>query len=276
MNRYYDNRVGRFLSPDPYGASAALTNPQSWNRYAYVVGDPVNFRDPSGLDEQPTYCDVYTDDPRCHIFQACPDGSIALTGGACLGSLPSEVNLEDTHSPQSRAQRNWDKAMERLSDANNLLQNLDPSGPCQDDFRAILSSVSRTLADVQFQANISTWLDATTATYLVRDLYTPGTSEYMFYDSKQGFTIQKLFKNSPSTKAVSGLTISALSGYIFFDPKYISSHSAGFNAALLAHEVMHNLGLTDGQLLHSLGFDRLDASGKVTNKLAQDCFGVTH
>jgi len=42
--------MGRFLMPDPYGASAKPGNPQSWNRYAYVNNDPVNKNDPSGLD----------------------------------------------------------------------------------------------------------------------------------------------------------------------------------------------------------------------------------
>jgi len=45
-----DSTYGRFLTPDPYRASAAPENPQSWNRYAYVQSDPVNRYDPSGLD----------------------------------------------------------------------------------------------------------------------------------------------------------------------------------------------------------------------------------
>ncbi len=48
-NRWYDSVGGRFTTPDPYGGSANLTNLNSWNRYAYVGGDPVNFTDPSGL-----------------------------------------------------------------------------------------------------------------------------------------------------------------------------------------------------------------------------------
>jgi RHS repeat-associated protein len=47
--RYYSSTIGRFLSPDPYVASGGPANPASWNRYAYVGGDPINSRDPSGL-----------------------------------------------------------------------------------------------------------------------------------------------------------------------------------------------------------------------------------
>lgn len=42
--------IGRFLSPDPAGAAAAdPSNPQSWNQYAYVWGNPLNATDPSGM-----------------------------------------------------------------------------------------------------------------------------------------------------------------------------------------------------------------------------------
>ncbi len=47
--RYYGNAQGRFMTPDPAMQSAHLTSPQSWNRYSYVSGDPVNHNDPTGL-----------------------------------------------------------------------------------------------------------------------------------------------------------------------------------------------------------------------------------
>jgi RHS repeat-associated protein len=49
-NRYYANAYGRFMTPDPSRSSGGPSNPQSWNRYAYTAGDPVNRADPSGLD----------------------------------------------------------------------------------------------------------------------------------------------------------------------------------------------------------------------------------
>ncbi len=47
--RYYSNQFGRFMTPDPYRSSAGTKDPQSWNRYAYVAGDPINYHDPKGL-----------------------------------------------------------------------------------------------------------------------------------------------------------------------------------------------------------------------------------
>ncbi|MEK7996384.1 MAG: RHS repeat-associated core domain-containing protein, partial [Planctomycetota bacterium] len=49
--RYYTSAWGRFLTPDP-AEPGDPSNPASWNLYAYVQGDPVNFNDPAGLDVQ--------------------------------------------------------------------------------------------------------------------------------------------------------------------------------------------------------------------------------
>jgi RHS repeat-associated protein len=49
--RYYASTLGRFLTPDPYQASGGPANPASWNRYVYVLGDPINLSDPLGLEE---------------------------------------------------------------------------------------------------------------------------------------------------------------------------------------------------------------------------------
>jgi RHS repeat-associated protein len=56
MNRFHNPGTGRFMTPDPYMNSAGPTDPESWNRYAYTRGDPVNRIDPNGT------CDEYLDD----------------------------------------------------------------------------------------------------------------------------------------------------------------------------------------------------------------------
>ena len=51
--RYYNSRAGSFFTVDPGGIKTANSgNPLSWNRYAYVEGDPVDFMDRHGLAEQ--------------------------------------------------------------------------------------------------------------------------------------------------------------------------------------------------------------------------------
>jgi RHS repeat-associated protein len=50
INRSYSNSVGRFNQADPYRASGYMTNPQSWNRYAYVHSNPINNTDRLGRD----------------------------------------------------------------------------------------------------------------------------------------------------------------------------------------------------------------------------------
>jgi RHS repeat-associated protein len=48
--REYQNTHGSWLSPDPAGLAAVdITNPQTWNRYAYVGNNPVSHIDPLGL-----------------------------------------------------------------------------------------------------------------------------------------------------------------------------------------------------------------------------------
>jgi hypothetical protein len=46
--RFYASTYGRFTTTDPRYAGA-LSNPESLNLYSYVLGDPVNGKDPQGL-----------------------------------------------------------------------------------------------------------------------------------------------------------------------------------------------------------------------------------
>ena len=51
LARKYTTTSGRWLTPDPAGISAVdPTNPQTWNRYAYVMNNPLSFIDPFGED----------------------------------------------------------------------------------------------------------------------------------------------------------------------------------------------------------------------------------
>jgi len=47
--RYFSSIQGRFTSVDPLLASGRPANPQSWNRYSFVLNRPTSLIDPSGL-----------------------------------------------------------------------------------------------------------------------------------------------------------------------------------------------------------------------------------
>jgi RHS repeat-associated protein len=47
--RYDSSSLGRFTSPDPLMASANPHRPQTWNRYSYVLNNPLRLVDPSGM-----------------------------------------------------------------------------------------------------------------------------------------------------------------------------------------------------------------------------------
>ena len=53
--RYYSPQVGRFFSFDPVDGDPG--QPLSWNHYAYVLGNPVNYTDPYGLQEDGRWMD---------------------------------------------------------------------------------------------------------------------------------------------------------------------------------------------------------------------------
>ncbi len=51
VNRSYSSGQGRFTTVDPIGMSATnIASPQSLNLYAYTQNNPIDFKDPSGLN----------------------------------------------------------------------------------------------------------------------------------------------------------------------------------------------------------------------------------
>lgn len=94
--RYYVATYGRFNTSDRYvatgGSPTDPTDPQSWNRYAYVGNDPANFRDPSG-----TIRDNGIDDTPSPIYA----GGIGPcgTGNALFGNWQGCSAVDGGYSP---------------------------------------------------------------------------------------------------------------------------------------------------------------------------------
>lgn len=79
--REYPSIEGRWLTPDPAGLAAVNpANPQSWNRYAYVLNNPLALVDPLGLT---TGCWWVEDETGEHQICLYPGGGGGGGGGPC-------------------------------------------------------------------------------------------------------------------------------------------------------------------------------------------------
>jgi 3D (Asp-Asp-Asp) domain-containing protein len=110
LARYYNSRTGTFCSADPLAGSAG--DPQSWNRYEYGRGDPIDITDPSGqhwwnwaLLGATLVADVFT------FGQA----NWALEGEASAGWIgaadASAAATAAAAATMPQGQPNWDNAM---------------------------------------------------------------------------------------------------------------------------------------------------------------------
>ena len=90
--RMYESRHARFTAIDPLLASGKSGNPQTFNRYAYVMGNPVRLTDPTGLQAATRVETVYP----CDLADMC---DYTLRGGDTLN-----VNLRDLASTTTFAE----------------------------------------------------------------------------------------------------------------------------------------------------------------------------
>ena len=96
--RKLSSSQGRWISPDPLGVGAVrITNPQSWNRYAYVLNNPMALVDPTGLDgcQDQTNCiqDVGDNDDEEDGGGGAPDCSSDNT--VCVTATPDAPDCND-------------------------------------------------------------------------------------------------------------------------------------------------------------------------------------
>jgi len=82
--RYYGSKLGRFTSLDPLLESGRAIRPQSWNRYAYVLNNPMRFTDPDGLIENDPIENDPTEEPEGQEQQQNQNKTDCPQEGYCL------------------------------------------------------------------------------------------------------------------------------------------------------------------------------------------------
>ena len=92
--RYNPSSMGRFMTPDPLGGK--LVDPQTLNRYSYVINNPLRYTDPTGL---------YTckdDDNQCKTkqdtqFEKARQADLARGGDAARAAAAYGDPTKDNH-----------------------------------------------------------------------------------------------------------------------------------------------------------------------------------
>ena len=130
--RKYESQSGRWTSPDPYGGSATIANPQSFNRYSYTQSDPVNAIDPTGLLAILVCVSVYNEDggwtDNCHfIFIGGGFGGFGDPGGGGGGSGGQKPPTLETKKPKCKQSHISDRPDEQ-KDIESKLRAAGVSG----------------------------------------------------------------------------------------------------------------------------------------------------
>ena len=135
--RYYSVGMGRFGTPDPSSA-VSVGSPYTWNRYAYVHGDPINFRDPSGLNEANPDGSCSAEFEDCGEWDWIYSGGVGGGGGGNGGGGNGFVYPSDPNPTVTAAERKKRQA----------------------EIEAAFSTIAASIADLARQRNKSaTWPD---------------------------------------------------------------------------------------------------------------------
>ena len=99
--RYYEARIGRFTTVDPVtNLEGSLVDPRKWNRYAYVLNNPLRYIDKDGREEDGAYA-LYL--IREQVRRLGGDAAVAqmdrrnaimglsIAGGLAAGALAAEA-----------------------------------------------------------------------------------------------------------------------------------------------------------------------------------------
>gem|GEM_PF-2724310 len=128
--RYFSAHLGRFTSVDPSKQGWDPKEPQSWNRYAYSLGNPIKFIDPDGEETQLVVGSQTENNVFGHVALAI-NGTVYSFGTAYVGksgdwgvSLGGYLGAQD--SKRSTTVMTLDLSPEEENKLRATLEGNDP------------------------------------------------------------------------------------------------------------------------------------------------------
>ncbi len=97
--RYNSSSMGRFMSPDPTFASSRKASPQTWNRYSYVLDNPLAFVDPDGEVWQQSITGSWDWMDKCNAGATCRTEFAQQEGENVVVYGPSSKDDKKTFYP---------------------------------------------------------------------------------------------------------------------------------------------------------------------------------
>jgi len=278
QQRWYSSQVMRFTSPDPYRASGGAAEPQSWNRYGYVENDPVGFNDPSGLyiHRGEGYPDYYWDwiiGPPGFYFSPAPSPERGGTdvGGGSPAVAGATTLIRSSPIKVTNSAKNWNAADQELSRARDRVVGMAFSQPCLDT----LGALGVTPAQIVQAAGSAQFNDAMTSSATHASLYANSPLARSVPGDWANQTVGGWFSSDPSVMAAASLK----GNQIYFRPAGVDASDLLFDAALLVHELIHDItGYVDGDIATKLGLPQTipgvvkAGSDWITSRFYDDCF----
>jgi RHS repeat-associated protein len=212
--RYYASSQGRFTSADPILTSVRKNHPQTWNRYTYVLNNPLTLVDPLGLDQE-SAADLARRLQEQRQNQPATTDTVHITEIQLRPMLPTS---QDTALIQQATVNMGPLTQTFLNNANQAVQDAlglvaapqpgAPTNPCRD---ALLNNFGTA--------------DPTTALQAVR---TTGGAAHMGPD---GITPgpQNVFNGTTTTQTglVDGSTATGISGFFAGHPEVCAATVEG-------------------------------------------------
>ena len=268
--RYYHSEWGRFLTPDPYQASAGPEDPESWNRYSYVRNDPINRADPSGLDDiSAEFGEILFQITVTEITYPLPSyggGADRWRSGPNLEALPVGDSFDSqalSGAPAGPRYTSWGQA---LAIAKSAAKEIAQKKKWRKDCEEVLKALGTSGAEISAGANRVQFLDGTQSTNVVASLYANSVLTKSLGPEAKSTEIREIITKEKDGKAIKALA--ELNGNkIYLNPKWWWGGEYFLDdLSTVMHELIHNVtGLTDADF-ESRGFEGL------SNVLKTKCF----
>jgi RHS repeat-associated protein len=257
LNRSYSPAAGRFAQTDPYGPSAGVGEPQSWNRYTYVYNNPINATDRNGLDLDYTDCTtklVWTrfetnkGDGYYYAWVAHTTCKNAAYTEGVNGeeSVGSPVGIKAKFGPKTQKKYNEKKVL--------LIGQMLNSKPCADFLSAHGISITDAIDALALQrpfdgekSTITRWEAGAV------DPNDPIAFQHRF------LPMSSFFGRNSSAGAVTGLWPLGELGTDVDGRSDVYFNPDRFTGATILHEALHSLtGKDDAKLAQQLGLSNPD------------------